>query len=264
MSLNDTARNYDGAAGDYEAGRPDYPAALIAALPLGDARVIVDLGAGTGKFTRLMLPHLADGASIIAVEPVAGMAARLDGMQGVQIRQRAASDTGLGDGVADLVTAAQSLHWFDDAASVAEIARILRPGGRLALVWNARDDRVPWVHELSRLADRHAGDTPRHQSGHWRWILADPRFRLDAEVTADNPHRMPRAALFARVFSTSYMANLPDASKQDLRREVTDLLGRHGLGDAARITLPYVSRLYLLTRLRGAQDMQNAAPGGGA
>lgn len=209
MPVNETAKNYRVAAGDYEAGRPDYPASLVAALPLATARVIVDLGAGTGKLTRMMLPHLTDGARIVAVEPVAEMAARLADTQGVQVAVRPASDTGLGRGEADLVTCAQSLHWFDDEASVDEIARILRPGGTLALIWNMRDDRIAWVEALSRLSSSFAGDAPRHQSGHWRWILDDPRFRLDRELVEPYPHDMPREGVFARVFSTSYIATLP-------------------------------------------------------
>lgn len=249
MAVNETAMGYSGAAGAYEAGRPSYPAPLIAALPLEAARVIVDMGAGTGKFTRLLLAHRSKDAAVIAVEPVAEMAEKLAALPGVEVRARAASDTGLADGAADLVACAQAFHWFDDAGSVAEIARILRPGGTLALIWNMRDDRVPWVAALSRLIDGYAGATPRHQTGHWTWILKDPRFHLARELVEGNPHRMPRDGLFARVLSTSYIARLPEAEKARLQARIAALLEDHGLGTAEEITLPYVSRLYLLTRV---------------
>jgi len=118
MTLNDTAKNYSAAVDRYEAGRPGYPAALIDALPLAEARLIVDLGAGTGKFTRLMLSRIADDVRIVAVEPLVEMSAKLLTMPGVEVGNRPASDTGLPEGSADLVACAQAFHWFDDEASV--------------------------------------------------------------------------------------------------------------------------------------------------
>ncbi|MGD9862669.1 MAG: class I SAM-dependent methyltransferase [Pseudodonghicola sp.] len=249
MPLNAIARNYSTAAGAYEAGRPGYPEAVIAALPLTAARCCVELGAGTGKFTRLLRPHLAPAVRLIAVEPVAEMSARLAGTPGVEVIDRRADDTGLAAGCADLVVCAQAFHWFDDPASVAEIVRLLRPGGTLALIWNMRDTRVPWVAALSQMIEGYAGDAPRHQSGRWRWILIDPRFRFEREIAQDHSHRMPRAGVIERVLSTSYIAGLAPVQQAVLRRRTEAILRQAGLDPAAEVSFPYVSRLFLLTRL---------------
>ncbi|WP_029084307.1 class I SAM-dependent methyltransferase [Bradyrhizobium sp. th.b2] len=248
MTLNPTAKNYRVAVAAYEAGRPSYPADIVAALPLQTAHCVVDLGAGTGKFTRLLLPHLSPTARLVAVEPVAEMSARLANEAGIEVINTRADAIDLATGSVDLVTCAQAFHWFDNEPSVAEIARLLRPGGTLALVWNNRDDRAPWVDALSVMIEGYAGDTPRQRSGRWRWILNDPRFVLEKEIVQDHPHRMPRQGVYERVVSTSYVANLPDAEKAVLREKTDGILREDGLGDADEVVFPYVTHLYLLKR----------------
>ncbi|QOZ30700.1 class I SAM-dependent methyltransferase [Bradyrhizobium sp. CCBAU 53421] len=248
MTLNPTAKNYRVAVAAYEAGRPSYPAEIIAALPLKTARCVVDLGAGTGKFTRLLLPHLSETARLVAIEPVAEMSAKLANEAGIEVINTRADATGLETGSVDLVTCAQAFHWFDNEPSVAEIARLLHPGGTLALAWNNRDDRAPWVDALSAMIEKYAGDTPRQRSGHWRWILNDPRFVLEKEIVREHPHRMPRQGVYERVVSTSYVANLPDAAKADIRDKTDAILRDAGLGDADEVVFPYVTQLFLLKR----------------
>src|SRR5690242_12249952 len=159
---------YQRAAGVYERSRPSYPlaalAALADALPLEQGRTVVDLGAGTGKFTRLLA---LTGAEVLAVEPVKEMRERLSELlPGVAATGGTAEDTGLPDDCADAVVAAQSWHWFDAEAALAEVERLLRPGGALALVWNTYDTSVPWVRDFQdiyfRLAPR---DLPRPPLG---------------------------------------------------------------------------------------------------
>lgn len=121
-------------------------AELADALPLQAGRTVVDLGAGTGKFTRLLA---LTGAHVLAVEPVAEMRARLSELlPGVTVTAGTAEATGLPDGCADAVVAAQSWHWFQEADALAEVERLLRPGGALALVWNTYDTSVPWVRDF--------------------------------------------------------------------------------------------------------------------
>ncbi len=148
---------------DYDRLRPGYPDAVLAAIlaqvppsPGGAARAI-DLGAGTGKLAGALLDH---GLEVTAVDTSAAMleTARRRG-PALRTRLAAAEATGLPAGSAELVTGAQAWHWFDAQSASVEVARLLAPGGVLALVWNMLDVTIPWVHRLSRIM--HAGDIHR-------------------------------------------------------------------------------------------------------
>ncbi|PWH06364.1 SAM-dependent methyltransferase [Brachybacterium endophyticum] len=162
------AAAFQGQGADYDRLRPGYPApvidGLVEQLPDG-ARDVVDLGAGTGK---LSVELVARGLGVTAVDPSSSMldAARAaaegtatSSSGSFHTRVASAEDTGLPDDSADLVTVAQAWHWFDTEAACHEIARILRPGGLLALIWNSLDVQIPWVHRYSRIM--HAGDVYR-------------------------------------------------------------------------------------------------------
>jgi ubiquinone/menaquinone biosynthesis C-methylase UbiE len=121
----------------YERGRPDYPPEAIAylqrELELRAGRTVVDLAAGSGKLTRQLV---ALRCEVIAVEPVDEMRAAIGA--GIRTLEGTAEAIPLPDASADAVTVAQAFHWFDGPKALAEIARVLRPGGALALVWNRR------------------------------------------------------------------------------------------------------------------------------
>ncbi len=136
-------------AGAYERGRPGYPEEAVRWL-VGDAPAdVVDLGAGTGKLTRALV---ALGHRVTAVEPLSEMRAELEGaVAGARVLAGHAEAIPLADGCADVVASAQAFHWFDHDNALPEIARVLRAGGRIALVWNSRDDRDPWVARLSAI-----------------------------------------------------------------------------------------------------------------
>lgn len=143
--------------GRYDAVRPSYPEEAVDFLVPAGARDAVDVGAGTGILT---LQLAARGLSTTAVDPSADMLAQLRRKSGAAATVLApAEETGLPDGSFDVATYAQAWHWVDVPRASAETARILRPGGRLALVWNQLDVTVPWVHRLSRIM--HAGDVHR-------------------------------------------------------------------------------------------------------
>jgi SAM-dependent methyltransferase len=145
VSAQDATRRFDDRVDDYVRHRPGYPPALLDCLRrecgLAPGYVVADVGSGTGKLTELLL---AAGARVLAVEPNAGMreaAERLLGaIPGFRSVDGTAEASGLEPGSVDLVTAAQAFHWFDQAAARVEFARILKPGGSVALVWNERDD----------------------------------------------------------------------------------------------------------------------------
>src|SRR6201999_3080373 len=127
------ARSFGTAAATYERGRPPYPPEALDWLLPGGARRVLDLGAGTGKLTRQLAGR---GLDVVAVEPLAGMRAELS---------RVLPDTPVLDG--------QAWHWVNPQRAAPEVARVLRPGGTLGLVWNERDDREPWVAALNRIVE---------------------------------------------------------------------------------------------------------------
>ncbi|HEY6569104.1 MAG TPA: class I SAM-dependent methyltransferase, partial [Candidatus Limnocylindrales bacterium] len=150
------ARGFGSSAEIYERARPGYPpdavAEIVQLLDLRPGRTLLELGAGTGKLTRLLAPT---GAYIVAVEPVASMRATLstviDGDDGVEIVDGTAEAVPLPAGSVDAVVVAQAFHWFDAIRALSEVHRVLRSGGRLLLAINQRDESVPWVRALGDL-----------------------------------------------------------------------------------------------------------------
>ena len=153
------ATGFQQGAEAYEASRPSYPAAALACIVgragLGPGRTVLDLAAGTGKLTRLLVPS---GAEVVAVEPVAAMRAELTAATaGVEALDGTAEAIPLPDASVDAVTVAQAFHWFDPVPALAEIARVLRPGGTLLVVQNERDLEVDWVRRFGDLLDTGRG-----------------------------------------------------------------------------------------------------------
>src|SRR5437016_4501937 len=143
------AASFGSAAGAYERGRPPYPPEAIDwLLPAGAARVL-DLGAGTGKLTRQLTGR---GLDLTAVEPSEGMREQLRrAVPGVRALAGTAEQIPLPDLSVDAVLVAQAWHWMDPAVAVPEVARVLRPGGQLGLLWNIRDERADWVAGLGAI-----------------------------------------------------------------------------------------------------------------
>ena len=235
------------AAEAYERGRPDYPAQAVAwlqdRLGLGLGRTVVDLAAGTGKLTRLLLPS---GARVVAVEPVAGMRSTLARVVPLaEVVDGAAEAMPLPDGSADAVTVAQAFHWFSTGEALAEIHRVLRPGGGLALVWNRRDLDEPLQAATDRLVARHRGDVPTHRSGRWRSAFeATELFGPLEEHLFSHGQELDRAGLVERVMSTSVMAALPDDEQRAAVAEIKELAARQ----PEPIRLSYTTQIYLCWR----------------
>jgi SAM-dependent methyltransferase len=232
---------------EYIAGRPDYPPAALDALPA--ARTIVEIGAGTGKFTRCLIGR---APRILAVEPLPEMAAHIPQGPGtgVEVVPARAESLPLPDGCADLVCCATAFHWFDYPDAADEIHRVLKPGGHLALLWNRRDNTVPWVAELSRLMESYSTEARGFGSDHWRRIFKDARFERVAERSFPFVHPMPPAGLVDRALSTSYIALLSEPEQNVLRDKIAALAGRYAeLRDAAEINFPYVTLFYLLRKV---------------
>src|ERR687892_1627286 len=158
------ARGFETAAERYERGRPSYPdevvAFLIQALDIGERTDVVELGAGTGKFTELIVPT---GARIVAVEPVSAMRQALErNCPSVTVLDGIAEEIPLVEASADAVVAAQAFHWFDADRALHEIHRVLSPDGALGVTWNVRDEATDWSERLTAIFDRLSGDGPRY------------------------------------------------------------------------------------------------------
>jgi ubiquinone/menaquinone biosynthesis C-methylase UbiE len=243
------------AADVYQRGRPDYPDALRgwlrAALALGDGTTAVDLGAGTGKFTRLLRDT---GTRVVAVEPVAGMLAQLrQNLPEVMALAGTAQKLPLAPGTAEAVTCAQAFHWFAGSAALEEIHRVLKPSGKLGLVWNVRDESVGWVAAVSELMRPYEAGVPRFHSGQWRRAFNGTAFSdLHETIFAYEHVGSAQAVIIDRVLSVSFISALPDAQKQQITAQLWALIDAHPeLKGRERVAFPYQTRAYVCTRSPG-------------
>jgi SAM-dependent methyltransferase len=239
----DAAQGFSAGADAYDRGRPSYPAAavdhVVARLGIGPGRRVLDLGAGTGKFTELLVPS---GAALVAVEPVAEMRAKLAALPGVEVYDGTGEALPLPDDSVDAVTVAQAFHWFDPAAALAEIARVLRPEGGLALVWNARDEAVPWVAEFTRVIDWHSFQQGHYRAQDWAGVVAGSsnRFTPVEHATFGYEQRLDRAGFADRVASISYIAAMPSGDRDAVIAKALAVV--EGFPD--EFVLPYTTEVW--------------------
>jgi len=226
--MHPTATAGFGSSADaYERGRPSYPddaiAYLAAELGLGPAARILDLAAGTGKLTRLLVEG---GAEVVAVEPVAAMRAALErALPEVSVLEGTAESIPLAAGSVDAVTVAQAFHWFDADAAIVEIHRVLRPGGGLGLIWNVMGSDPTWLAALRELVHGIRGSVPAYGVSPWQEAFrATPLFRPLTQRTFDLVHELDEDGLVDRIVSTSYVAALPDADRARLVDQVRALV----------------------------------------
>jgi SAM-dependent methyltransferase len=204
----------------YERARPEYPPAAIAwlaaELDLRAGRTVVDLAAGSGKLTR---PLATLGCEVIAIEPVAEMRAAIG--PAARALDGTAEAMPLPDDSADVVTVGQAFHWFDGPKALAEIERVLRPGGALALVWNRRPSESSQLHAaISEIIAPYRSDAPAHASGAWREAFAG---RELTERHFEFTQRLDADGLADRAGSTSFIAALDDAEREPLLARVRAL-----------------------------------------
>jgi SAM-dependent methyltransferase len=213
---------------DYEAARPSYPPEavewFVENLRIEPGRTVVDLAAGTGKLTRLLAPA---GANLIAVEPVAGMRATFrEILPTIPVVASTAEQLAFRDGSLDAVTIAQAFHWFDEDRAIAALAGAVRVGGRVGLVWNARDRSVPWVNDVWAIMDRVEKRAPWRDHENWRdsalrempgfGPLHSAEFRHEQVVSPEE--------MVQRVASVSHVAVLPQAERESVLDEVRAVL----------------------------------------
>lgn len=227
------AASFSAVAEAYERARPEYPQEAARWLSGEPPRDVVDLAAGTGKLTRVLVRL---GHRVIAVEPLEAMRAALKRVTpGATAHAGTAESMPLPSSSADAVVVAQAFHWFDHPAALREIARVLRPGGTLGLIWNIRDDSAGWAAGLSALIGSGAVDDLDEEA----LIAASGLYGAveHAEWRWEQP--LDRAQLRDLVLSRSHCATLPERE----REPVLDAVGRlyDEAAGADGLKMPYVA-----------------------
>jgi SAM-dependent methyltransferase len=220
-------------AAAYERGRPSYPPEAIDWLLPPGARDVLDLGAGTGKLTTRLVER---GLDVVAVDPLAEMLELLStALPDTPALLGTAEQIPLPDNSVDAVLVAQAWHWFDPQQAIAEVARVLRPGGRLGLVWNARDERLGWVKDLGRIIG--------HENAQFNDAVFVPEPFVDVEHhRVEWTSYLTPQALIDLVASRSYCITQPAAVRTQTLAEVRELLNTHpALANSTGLALPYIT-----------------------
>lgn len=248
MSVDPVAAAGFGSAADvYERARPSYPddavrwIAEVAGLAHG--RVVADVGAGTGKLTRLLL---STHARVVAVEPIEAMRGiLLETAPGVEVLDGVAESLPLPDTSVDVVTVAQAFHWFDHARAIPELHRVIRPGGHLVLIWNSRDMDDPLQRALEELLAPLRADMPYQLGAAWRVPLEESRlFGEPEEARFAIEQQLTRSGVRDRITSTSFVAAMPTAEREALLARVDALTE----GREEPFAFPYVTEVYVAER----------------
>ncbi|HEV2685730.1 MAG TPA: class I SAM-dependent methyltransferase [Actinomycetota bacterium] len=242
------AIGFDKAAEVYERARPGYPIEAIDFVveQLGDGPY-VDVAAGTGKLTRELV---ARGLDVIAVEPVQGMRRTFASvLPGVPILAGTAESLPFDDHSIGGITAAQAAHWFDAARAVQEFHRVLKPGGRIALLWNARDESFDWVRRVTEIIDPYERmhGTPRYKHGAWRPPFDEsPLIKPVGQRRFAYAQPMTMQGFLDRFNSCSFIAVLDDSAKAEVIGKLRDLVRTHpDLAGRERFEQPYVTEVYV-------------------
>jgi SAM-dependent methyltransferase len=233
-------------AEDYESYRPSYPAETVAFIRrearLDERSTVVDLAAGTGLMTRLLRPV----GRLIAVEPIPQMRAVLARqVPEAEVLAGYADDMPLETACADAVVTAQAFHWFPTAAALREVARVLRPEGAMAIVWNRKDRSDPFMQRWHDRLAPYRKDSPDHETIPWRDAFADPGAPLEI-VAEDHTHweeTVTLGHLKGRVLSVSYVALLDRHGRETVMRLMEEVAG--STDDETPVTLKHVTEAYV-------------------
>jgi SAM-dependent methyltransferase len=235
---SEQAASFDRAAEVYERARPEYPAEAVDWLLPAGASTVLDLGAGTGKLTRALA---ARGLEVFAVDPSPRMLDQLRAaIPDATVSVGSAEDIPLADASVDAILVGQAWHWVDQDVALPSVARVLRPGGTLGLVWNIRDDRVPWVRRLTTVMHPAEGEifmeTGRIDRGPFGEI-EEASFEWSRDFTRDE--------LLDLVRSRSYVITATEEERESILAGVGDLLDHDpDVGGRTSWSMPYVTRAF--------------------
>jgi SAM-dependent methyltransferase len=230
------ALSFGGVANAYDRARPPYPREAAAWLAGSSPVRVLELGAGTGRLTEQLV---ALGHQVVATDPSEPMLRLLAGrLPTAGSTLAVAENIPVASRSVDVVVSAQAFHWFDLDLALPEIARVLRPGGEIALVWNLRDERIPWVKRLGALIG-----TPPQQKDPTNALIGSRLFGYVETATFRFWQPLNRESLRDLVASRSNIAVLSDLDRDRVLRKVDDLYAEYGRG-ADGMLLPYVTHCY--------------------
>ena len=240
-NMAELAASFDRAADQYETARPGYPDEAVDWLLASHPRDVLDLGAGTGKLTRALVGRVS---RLHAVDPSPNMLAQLSvAVPTAIVAAGTAEHIPLPDDSVDAVLVAQAWHWVDPERAIPEVRRVLRPGGELGLIWNVRDESVPWVAELTRIM---------HGSAAEQFVAEGEGIPTELGPVQKQvfgwKRPFTRQSLLDLVRSRSYLITAPSAEREQILAAVNDLLDTHpDLADPDAWSLPYRTEAFLIT-----------------
>ncbi|OZF49955.1 class I SAM-dependent methyltransferase [Rhodococcus sp. 14-1411-2a] len=246
VSRDNSSTSFGTVADVYESARPEYPSAAVEwllepVLEVGRRPLVADVGAGTGKLTRIIV---AAGCDAVAVDPDPAMLDALrDAVPGVSAHVGTAESLPLEDGSVDAVLLGQAWHWVEPVAASREIGRILRPGGTLGLIWNLRDESQPWVRRLNSVVSR-GGALTMFDDG--PPPIAEPFHQLDEKRWAWS-RTVTRSQLTDLVRSRSFYITATADERNPIDQDLAALFDELGLNGSTTIDLPYLTRAFRTT-----------------
>jgi SAM-dependent methyltransferase len=251
LSQENPTGRFTGLAEIYADARPGYPPAgldfIVGHCGLSRESLVVDVGAGTGIFARLLALR---GVPVIGIEPNADMRARAEAepfpqeLPAPEYRPGRAEATLLPAKITDAVLAAQAFHWFEPDAALAEFYRILKPGGWVVLVWNERDEADAFTAAYGAVIRSSPGaaavEGPRAKAGDA--LRGDRRFEQAERVRFPNEQELDEEGVLRRAFSASYAPREPQAVAA-FKAKLRQVFGR--FQKAGRVTLSYETSVYV-------------------
>ena len=241
---SEAALSFAGVAEQYDRARPTYPVEAAAWMTGRSMATVVELGAGTGKFTDRLIEL---GHDVLATDPLDEMLGRLR-LRHPDLRTATAPAEAIPAATrsVDVVVAAQAFHWFDLDRALAEIARVLKPEGRVSVVWNERDERIPWVRKLGRIIGGN-----EHLADPTDVLIGSKHFGYVEEETFRHWQPLRRQDLRDLAVSRSAVAVLDPAARDRVLRQVDELFDDYDRGPDG-LLLPYVTRCFrAVVRPRG-------------
>lgn len=247
------ASGFAGTAEAYAQGRPSYPDEAIdrftSTFGLNDESTVLDLAAGTGQLSALVRTRVG---RTIAVEPAPAMRAKITAdLPDVNVLDGVAEAIPLRNGEVDAVVVGEAFHWFNPSVALPEIARVLRPGGGLAMLWNTSTwtiETTPWLRDFQRIVAHHKAEAGEYPSGQGRWrdeFEHSHEFEDLEHIEFSHAQIMSPRNFLAQVASWSWIANLEETGRQAVLDDVASLIESQ-----AEIAIPYRTDLYLTRRIQ--------------